>query len=66
MRLYLNKRAMPLLRNGGEVRQCPFDRFPETDSEVANSGVARNRVVRLSDDTRDTATVRYPVWRVAM
>jgi hypothetical protein len=30
----------------------PFDRFPETDSEDANSGVAKNRVVRHNDDTQ--------------
>jgi hypothetical protein len=44
----------------GEVRQSPFDRFPKTNSEVANSGVAKNRVVRRSDDTCETAAIRYP------
>jgi hypothetical protein len=32
-----------------------IDRFPETGSEVANSGVVKNRVVRHSDDKHLTS-----------
>jgi len=50
------------VKNNASIMKCgrsKIDRFPETDSEVANSGVVKNRVVRHSGDTFDTAAIRY-------